>query len=46
MTNYSFDSALRDHPEIDPGRFSTWVAERHAQIEHGMLIFTARQVNP
>lgn len=38
-------TALRDHPELDPDRFSNWVAERHAQIESGKLIFVAHQLD-
>lgn len=37
--------ALRDHPELDPDRFSTWVAERYAQIERGKLIYIAHQLD-
>jgi len=37
--------ALRDHPEIDPVRFSTWVAERHTQVERGKLIYIAHQLD-
>ncbi len=38
-------TALCDHPEIDQHRFSTWIAERHAQIERGELIYIAHQLD-
>jgi hypothetical protein len=30
---YTIDQQLRGHPELDRGRFSAWVRERHAQAE-------------
>ena len=38
-------TALRDHPELGPDRFSNWIAERHAQIEGGKLILVAHQLD-
>ena len=38
-------TALRDHPDLDPDRFSNWIAQRHAQIESGKLIFVAHQLD-
>lgn len=38
-------TAVRDHPELDPDRFSNWIAERHAQIDSGKLIFVAHQLD-
>ncbi len=42
---HTMDTALRDHPEIDSVRFSSWIAERHAQIERGRLIYIAHQLD-
>ncbi len=42
---HTIDTSLRDHPDLDPNRFSNWVAERHAQIERGQLIFVAHQLD-
>ena len=38
-------TSLRDHPELDPDRFSNWIAQRHAQIETGKLVFVAHQLD-
>lgn len=38
-------TALRDHPELDLDRFSNWIAQRHAQIETGKLVFVAHQLD-
>jgi hypothetical protein len=38
-------SALRHHPEIDTKRFESWIAERHAQIEAGELVYIAHQLD-
>jgi SAM-dependent methyltransferase len=38
-------TALRDHPDLDPDRFSDWVTERHAQIESAKLVFVAHQLD-
>ena len=37
--------ALRGHPELCPDCFERWLAERHAQIERGELIYIAHQVD-
>lgn len=37
--------ALRDHPALDPARFTTWIKERHAQIERGELVYIAHQLD-
>jgi len=38
-------SALRLHAEIDSARFARWIAERHAQIERGELVYIAHQLD-
>jgi SAM-dependent methyltransferase len=42
---HTVDSALRGHPELDAARFAAWVAERHAQIERGELVYLAHQLD-
>jgi SAM-dependent methyltransferase len=37
--------ALQGHPELDAGRFAAWIAERHAQIERGELVYIAHQLD-
>ena len=37
--------ALRDHPELDRGRFQAWVAQRHRQIEAAELTYIAHQLD-
>ena len=42
---HTVGSALRGHPELDPDRLAKWVAERHAQIERGDLVYIAHQLD-
>ena len=37
--------ALQGHPELDAGRFAAWIAERHAQIDRGELVYIAHQID-
>ena len=37
--------ALRDHPELDRGRFQAWIAQRHRQIESAELTYIAHQLD-
>lgn len=37
--------ALRGHPRLDMARFEDWIAERHAQIERGELVYIAHQLD-
>ena len=37
--------ALRERPELDNGRFTRWIAQRHAQIEAGELVYIAHQLD-
>lgn len=38
-------AALRNVPTLDPVRFEAWIAERHAQIERGELVYIAHQLD-
>lgn len=38
-------AALERHPRLDRGRFGDWIAERHAQIERGELVYVAHQLD-
>lgn len=38
-------SELTGHPELNAAHFDDWVAERHAQIELGELIYIAHQID-
>ena len=40
-----FEESLRGHPALDPQCFSAWIAERHAQIERGELVYIAHQID-
>jgi len=42
---HTIHQALENHPELDPGRFIAWVAERHAQIERQELVYIAHQLD-
>lgn len=37
--------SLRHDPTLDPVRFEAWIAERHAQIERGELVYIAHQLD-
>jgi SAM-dependent methyltransferase len=37
--------ALEGHPELDDSGFAAWVAERHAQIDRGELVYIAHQLD-
>lgn len=42
---HTIDQALRGHPALEPGAFADWVAERHAQVERGELVYIAHQLD-
>ncbi len=42
---HTLAAALHGHPGLPPNRFRDWVEERHRQIEHGELIYLARQLD-
>ncbi|MEZ4643998.1 MAG: class I SAM-dependent methyltransferase [Chloroflexota bacterium] len=37
--------ALNGHPELNQERFTRWIAQRHAQIERGELVYIAHQLD-
>jgi hypothetical protein len=37
--------ALAGRAELDNGRFQDWIAQRHAQIEMGELVYIAHQLD-
>jgi SAM-dependent methyltransferase len=42
---HTIGTALQDHPQVPPGRLNHWIAERHAQIEAGSLVYIAHQLD-
>lgn len=40
-----FESALKDHVELDSTAFKNWLADRRVQIERGELIYIAHQMD-
>jgi SAM-dependent methyltransferase len=42
---HTMEMALQGHPRLDAGRFGHWIAERHAQIEQGSLVYIAHQLD-
>ncbi|MCA9972772.1 MAG: class I SAM-dependent methyltransferase, partial [Anaerolineales bacterium] len=38
-------AALAGHPALDPARFAAWIAQRHAQIDAGELVYIAHQLD-
>lgn len=38
-------SVLHGHPQLNPPQFQAWIAQRHAQIEQGELIYIAHQLD-
>jgi hypothetical protein len=41
----TISTALIGHPELDAGRLGGWVAQRHAQIDEGTLVYIAHQLD-
>ena len=42
---HTIDMALTGHPHLDAERLGAWVAQRHAQIEQGALVYIAHQLD-
>lgn len=42
---HTMQQALQGHPELENGRFAAWIAQRHAQIEAGELVYIAHQLD-
>jgi trans-aconitate methyltransferase len=42
---HTMHTALAGHPHLDAERFTAWVAQRHAQIEQGTLVYIAHQLD-
>lgn len=38
-------TALEGHPDLDAARFADWIAQRHAQINDGSLVYIAHQLD-
>jgi hypothetical protein len=38
-------AALADHPDLIPDQLTDWIAQRHAQIEAGQLVYIAHQLD-
>ena len=38
-------TALTGHSQLDAERLGTWVVQRHAQIEQGVLVYIAHQLD-
>ena len=41
----TIDLVLTGHPHLDAERLGAWVAQRHAQIEQGALVYIAHQLD-
>ncbi len=37
--------ALKGHPGLDGARFADWIEQRHAQVEEGVLVYIAHQLD-
>lgn len=42
---HTMQGALQTSPHLDQVRFAAWIAERHAQIERGELVYIAHQLD-
>ena len=42
---HTIDLVLTGHPHLDAKRLVAWVAQRHAQIEQGALVYIAHQLD-
>jgi len=40
-----FEESLNGHPDLDADTFAAWLAERHAQIDRGELLYIAHQMD-
>jgi hypothetical protein len=40
-----FEKSLAGHPELNPARFTDWLAQRRMQIENGKLFYIAHQMD-
>ena len=36
---HTIGATLTGHPRLDTGRLSSWLAQRHTQIEQGILVY-------
>jgi SAM-dependent methyltransferase len=42
---HTIHTALEGHPDLDAACFEDWVAQRHAQVEQGALVYIAHQLD-
>jgi SAM-dependent methyltransferase len=42
---HTISIALQGHPQLDPNHLTHWIAQRHAQIEAGSLVYIAHQLD-
>jgi predicted O-methyltransferase YrrM len=42
---HTVQTALTGHPHVDAGRLAAWIAQRHAQVEQGALVYIAHQLD-
>ena len=42
---HTMHTALTGYPDLDAGRFTAWIAQRHAQVEQGTLVYIAHQLD-
>jgi hypothetical protein len=42
---HTIQTALTGHPDLDAKHFAGWLAQRHAQVEHGSLVYIAHQLD-
>ena len=41
---HTMETALSGHAHLDAGRLTAWMAQRHAQVEQGTLVYIAHQL--
>lgn len=41
----TIETALTGHPDLDAARLANWLAERHAQVGQGTLVYIAHQLD-
>jgi predicted O-methyltransferase YrrM len=42
---HTMHTALTGYPDLDAERFTAWIAQRHAQVEQGTLVYIAHQLD-
>ncbi|NIS63151.1 MAG: hypothetical protein GTO13_21400 [Proteobacteria bacterium] len=42
---HTVDAALKENPKVDANLLASWIRDRHAQVEEGVLVYIAHQLD-